>query len=208
LEKPVLGKQSGILTARQIDGLVESGVVRPIRPLEAVQRQPTTLDLRLGDEAIATSAGLLALGGTVQDAMADLAGERLDLTTGAVLRRGQIYLIKLAEELALPEDLRARANPRSSTGRIDVFTRTLVDRHDRFDDVPAGYHGPLWLEVLPRSFDIAVTAGQRLNQLRFLRGRPLLADDDLGQRVIQDDLLGGATTRSLPPRRARSPGLL
>jgi len=193
----VLGKQTGILTARQIDDLIDRGVVVPSTPLEAAQRQPTTLDLRLGSEAIATRAGLLAQHGTVRESLADLAGERLDLTSGAVLRRGQIYLIRLQEDLALPTDLRARANPRSSTGRIDVFTRTLVDNHDRFDDIPAGYEGPLWLEVLPRSFDIKVQAGQRLNQLRFLRGRPLLRDDELSARVAADDLLGGGAPRAI-----------
>jgi len=188
---------SGILTARQIDALVDDGAVRPSCLLEASQRQPTTLDLRLGDQALATSAGLLALAGSVQEAAADLTGECLDLTQGAVLRRGQVYLIRLVEDLALPRGLRARANPRSSTGRIDVFTRTLVDQHDRFDDIPDGYHGPLWLEVLPRSFDIRVTSGQRLNQLRFLRGHPLLRDDELTRRVSQDNLLDGAEARAI-----------
>jgi dCTP deaminase len=134
---------SGILTARQIDTLVDEGAVCPSCPLEASQRQPTTLDLRLGKQALATSAGLLALAGSVEEVASDLVSERLDLTRGAVLRRGQVYLIRLAEDLALPRGLRARANPRSSTGRIDVFTRTLVDRHDRFDDIPDGYHGPV-----------------------------------------------------------------
>ncbi|HVQ24727.1 MAG TPA: 2'-deoxycytidine 5'-triphosphate deaminase, partial [Planctomycetota bacterium] len=100
--------------------------------------------------------------------------------------------IRLLEDLELPAGLRARCNPRSSTGRIDLFTRTVVDRHDRFDDVPEGYAGPLWLEVVPRSFDVRARTGQRLNQVRVLAGRALVPDERLARRVVEDDLLPGA----------------
>ncbi|MGQ0551856.1 MAG: 2'-deoxycytidine 5'-triphosphate deaminase [Planctomycetota bacterium] len=181
----------GILTHRQIQDLVRAGVLTARREWSAVQFQPTTLDLRLGEEALAIRAGFLPAGGLVASAVAPLVQARLDLTApgGAVLRRGQVYLVRLLEELALPAGLAARANPRSSTGRIDVFTRTVVDRHDRFDDIPAGYHGPLWLEIVPRSFDIRVALGQRLNQVRFLSGRSLLPDDELRERVVRQALL-------------------
>ncbi len=181
----------GILTHAQIDGLLAEGAVRAVRPLDPVQRQPTTLDLRLGTEALAIRSGFLPTAGTVEEEVADLVEERLPLEDGAVLRRGRVYLVRLLEELALPRGVRARANPRSSTGRIDVFTRTVVDRHDRFDDVPDGYAGPLWLEVVPRSFDVRVRTGQRLNQSRFVRGRPRLTDDELAARVVADDLVPG-----------------
>ena len=183
---------NGILTHREITALVVQGAVRPRRPLQPVQFQPTTLDLRLGEEAWALRAGFLparAAGATVAERVGSLALERLDLREGALLRRGHVYLVRLLEDLALPPSLRARANPRSSTGRIDVFTRTVVDGHDRFDEVPEGYSGPVWLEVAPRSFDVRVATGLRLNQLRFVAGRALLADDELLRRVQADGLL-------------------
>jgi dCTP deaminase len=108
--------------------------------------------------------------------------------------------VRLEEELDLPTGIRARANPRSSTGRIDVFTRTVVDRHDRFDDIPEGYAGPLWLEVVPRSFDVRVRTGQRLNQTRFVRGHPRLTDTELTRRVAADDLVPGGVTRPVDDR--------
>jgi dCTP deaminase len=184
---------NGIFTHLEIDGLIADGAIRPRRPLEALQHQPTTLDLRLGEAAFAVRAGFLPMRGPVAPQVEALATERLDLQApgGALLRRGRVYLARLQEDLALPEEVRARANPRSSTGRIDVFTRTIVDGHDRFDDVPAGYAGPLWLEIVPRSFDVLVRAGQRLNQARFLAGRALLADEALRRRVRSDELLPG-----------------
>ncbi len=184
---------NGILTHRQIDALVRGGAIRPRVPLLAIQHQPTTLDLRLGEEALAIRAGFLPARGPVAREVEPLVTERIDLgaSGGAVLRRGRVYLARLLEDLALPPDLAARANPRSSTGRIDVFTRTVVDHHDRFDDVPAGYEGPLWLEIVPRSFDIRVAAGQRLNQVRFLAGSARVPDDELARRVVAQDLLPG-----------------
>ncbi len=183
----------GILTLAQIDGLLASGAIRPRQPLDAIQRQPTTLDLRLGEEALAIRSGFLPTGGDVESQVSDLVEQRISLREGAVLERGRVYLVRLLEDLALPQDLRARANPRSSTGRIDVFTRAVVDNHDRFDDIPAGYTGPVWLEVVPRSFDVAVRTGQRLNQTRFVRGDPRLADEQLKARVREQDLIVGAT---------------
>lgn len=188
---------NGILTRRFIDELVATGVILPSQPLDPAQSQPTTLDLRLGERALAIEAGLLPRGGSVESCAAPLITRELDLRDGVLLERGRVYLIPLLESLALPDDLRARANPRSSTGRIDVFTRTLVDGGERFDDVPAGYHGPLWVEVLPRSFDLRVRTGQRLNQIRFLRGDPLLQDAELRQRVSADDLLPGSEAHAV-----------
>jgi dCTP deaminase len=189
----------GIYTHREISGLVADGGIRPAEPLAPIQFQPTTLDLRLGPEALAIRAGFLPAHGTVAEEVVPLVQERIDLARpgGGVLRRGRVYLVRLLEDLALPPDLRARANPRSSTGRIDVFTRTLVDRHDRFDDIPAGYAGPLWLEVVPRSFDVRVTLGQRLNQARFLAGPTLVPDAELRTRVAAEDLLPDGGDRAV-----------
>jgi len=187
----------GILTLAGIDALLAAQAIRPRRPLDPSQRQPTTLDLRLGEEALAIRSGFLPAHGPVHEQVADLVLERVPLQGGAILRRGQPYLVRLLEDLALPAGLRARANPRSSTGRIDVFTRTVVDRHDRFDDIPEAYAGPLWLEVLSRSFDVRVRTGQRLNQTRFVRGRPQLDETALRARLARGDLLAGGTARAV-----------
>jgi dCTP deaminase len=183
----------GILTHPDIGELLAQGVVWATRPIQEVQRQPTTLDLRLGTAAWELPAGFLPRRQRVEDVARALATARLDLTEGAVLRQNHIYLVPLLESLRLPPDLSGRANPRSSIGRIDVFTRTLTDRNDRFDDIPPGYEGPLWLEVLPRSFDVTVATGTRLNQLRLVRGEHLLPDEELTRRVLEDDLLAGAS---------------
>jgi dCTP deaminase len=161
-------------------GWVASGEYR-IRP-ESVQ--PASIDLRLGDVAWALRCSFLPdVDSTVEEKMEGLAFQRIDLRDGAVLERDRPYLVPLREELALPEDVRARANPKSSTGRLDVFTRVITDRHHRFDDVPAGYHGRLYLEVVPRSFAIQVQAGLSLNQLRLARGDVRL--DDAAIRDLQ-----------------------
>ncbi len=186
------GTMNGILTHAQIDGLLNEGHIVTAASIDQEQRQPASLDLRLGHEALAIRAGFLPTG-RVEEQVESLVVDRVSLTNGAVLRRNQVYLVKLLEGLALPEHISARANPRSSTGRIDVFTRTVVDGHDRFDDVPAGYTGPLWLEVVPRSFDVRVTTGQRLNQIRFFVGDPILGDDELAERLETDDLVPDGT---------------
>jgi dCTP deaminase len=161
-------------------GWVASGDYR-IRP-ESIQ--PASIDLRLGDVAWALRCSFLPdVDSTVEEKMEGLAFQRIDLRDGAVLERDRPYLVPLREELALPEDVRARANPKSSTGRLDVFTRVITDRHHRFDDVPAGYHGRLYLEVVPRSFAIQVQAGLSLNQLRMARGDVRL--DDAAIRDLQ-----------------------
>ncbi len=155
---------------------VSSGDYR-IRP-EAIQ--PASIDLRLGDVAWALRCSFLPdVDSTVEEKMEGLAFQRIDLRDGAVLERDRPYLVPLIEELALPDDVRAKANPKSSTGRLDVFTRVITDRHHRFDDVRAGYRGKLYLEIVPRSFAIQVKTGLSLNQMRLVRGDVRLADGQI-----------------------------
>jgi len=183
---------NGILTHHEIGRLLADGAILPQEPLTAVQSQPTTLDLRLGPEALQIRAGFLPQRhprARVAELAAPLVEARLDLRGGALLRRGQVYLVRLLEDLALPPGLRGRANPRSSTGRIDVFTRTVVDGHDRFDEIPAGYRGPLWLQIVPRSFDVRVATGLRFNQVRFVHGSALLSDSELERRCREQRLI-------------------
>ena len=108
--------------------------------------------------------------------IAEFEMHRVDLTAGAVLEKGCVYVIPLAERLALPPGVTAVANAKSSTGRLDLLTRTITDGGTEFDRIPEGYHGPLYAEVCPRSFSVLVRAGQRLNQIRFRDGQAVLSD--------------------------------
>jgi dCTP deaminase len=147
-------------------------------PAESVQ--PASVDLRLGEHAWALRCSFLPdSDSTVEEKIQDIAFERIDLRDGATLERDRPYLVPLIEELRLPPELRAKANPKSSTGRLDVFTRVLTDRSHRFDEIGAGYRGKLYLEVVPRTFAIRVATGLALNQVRLMSGDARLDDDAL-----------------------------
>ena len=168
------------------DEWVSSGDYR-IRP-EAIQ--PASIDLRLGDFAWALRCSFLPdVDSTVEEKLEGLAFQKIDLRDGAVLERDRPYLVPLIEELALPEDVRARANPKSSTGRLDVFTRVITDRQHRFDEIRPGYRGRLYLEVVPRSFAIQVETGLSLNQLRLQRGNVRVDDDEIRELQARSPLL-------------------
>jgi dCTP deaminase len=168
----------GILPAQAIRALIEAGGVTLRTPLEPGQVQPASIDLRLGSRAYRVRASFLpAEGAPVEDRVDELALHSFEFgPEGKVLEVGCVYLVPLQEALALPAHISAAANPKSSTGRLDVFTRVIADRVPAFDLLPAGYHGRLWLEICPQSFPIIVREGSRLAQLRFRAGTP--ADDD------------------------------
>jgi len=166
----------GIYSARLIHALADAGAIKPGRPFDADQVQPASLDLRLGTVAYRVRSSFLpGPEYTVADRIGALKLHEIDLTQGAVLERGCVYLVPLLEELALPEDVAAAANPKSSTGRLDIFTRVIGDRARGFDAVPAGYRGPLYLEISPRTFPVLVRTGSRLSQMRFRKGEPRLS---------------------------------
>ncbi|MEL7486605.1 MAG: 2'-deoxycytidine 5'-triphosphate deaminase, partial [Pseudomonadota bacterium] len=171
----------GVLPDRDIRALFDAGAIRRPSPLTATQLQPASLDLTLGARAWRVRASFLpALAQNVIARLDDgLMMHEIDLSAGAVLERGCVYLVELNEALNLPKSVSAAANPKSSTGRIDVFVRLVVDGGDRFDEAPAGYAGPLYAEISPRTFSILVREGSSLNQLRFKQGRPRLDDDAL-----------------------------
>ncbi len=168
--------RDGILTHEEILELLERGALKGRQPTLPAQVQPASLDLRLGEYAVRVRTGFLPEATTVEEKLADLGLYRFDLKSGGVLERGQIYLVPLLEELALPSGVRARTNPKSTTGRLDIFTRVVTDRNGRFDEVPPGFRGRLWIEVAPRSFPIRVRTGVCLNQIRFSRGEAALDD--------------------------------
>ncbi len=178
---------AGILPYQSIAALIEQGAVAAGAPFRADQVQPASLDLRLGGYVWRVRASFLpGRGRTVAERLPDVAMHRLSLTEGAVLERGCVYIAPLQERLALPSGVSARANPKSSTGRVDVFVRLLTDHGAAFDDVTEGYAGPLYLEISPQTFSVLVRTGTRLNQLRLKRGRPR----PLGVLSVGVDLTG------------------
>ena len=177
-------RQTGILPIQDIRGLAADGAIRATTPLGATQIQPASLDLRLGDKAYRVRASFLPGSGsdggaTVTDRLDDLALHEIDLTAGAVLETGCVYVVPLQESLALPPDVAASANPKSSTGRLDVFTRVIADGVSSFDTIPAGYQGRLYAEICPQTFPIVVRRGSMLSQIRFRIGDPVETDADL-----------------------------
>jgi dCTP deaminase len=165
----------GVFPARFIERLQQRGnIVAP--PFDADQVQPASLDLRLGDVAYRIRASFLpGPDHTVAQRIEELTLHELDLTDSAVLERGAVYLVPLQESLSLPEQVSAGANPKSSTGRLDVFTRVIGDRARSFDTLPGGYRGKLYVEISPRTFPVRVRKGSRLSQIRFRVGETRLS---------------------------------
>ncbi|MDX2238559.1 MAG: 2'-deoxycytidine 5'-triphosphate deaminase [Hyphomonadaceae bacterium] len=163
----------GVLPDTELKRAIERGFIRANAPFLADQIQPASLDLRLGETAYRLRASFLPGAARVAERLDDqLVMHRIDLREGAVLETGCVYLAQLQEIAALPPHLHGAANPKSSTGRIDVFTRLIVDHASAFDHVPAGYEGPLWAEISPCTFSILARTGAALSQLRLRRGPP------------------------------------
>ena len=171
---------SGILPSQAIKALQGSGVIKSDIPLVNGQIQPASLDLRLGRRVWRVRASFLpGPERSVHERLERIALHEIDLTRGAVLETGAVYIAEIVESLSLPHDLLAAANPKSSTGRLDVFTRVIADRAREFDQIEAGYQGPLFLEISPRTFPVLVRTGSRLSQLRFRKGDVRLTDQEL-----------------------------
>ena len=170
----------GILPVQRLRQAVAQGIIHSERnPIPSTNLQPASLDLRLGAKAYRLRCSFLPDTRRVEEKLEDLLMGEIPLKDGAVLERNRPYLIPLMEELRLPPDLRAKANPRSSTGRLDVFTRVITDHSHQFDEIKAGYQGKLYLEVVPRSFTIKVREGLSLNQLRLIRDDPRCSDQEV-----------------------------
>ncbi len=174
-------RSSGVLPSQRLrDAVACDWIIADPWKIPSESIQPASVDLRLGDHAWALRCSFLPDNdSTVEQKIEELAFERIDLRDGATLERDRPYLVPLIEELRLPSEIRAKANPKSSTGRLDVFTRVLTDRNHRFDEIPAGYRGRLYLEVVPRTFAIRVKTGLALNQVRLMHGDGRLGDEEL-----------------------------
>ncbi len=197
-----------------IAALAQEGGIRATLPLASGQIQPASLDLRLGAVAYRVRASFLPGPGTaVARRIAELKLHEFALGDGAVLETGCVYIVPLIESLALPADIAAATNPKSSTGRLDVFTRVIADETRGFDRVAPGYHGPLYAEISPKTFPVLVRQGSRLSQMRLHRGDAVLDGEalrelharerlvDRAEAVMGDgvavsvDLSGGGTSR-------------
>ena len=177
--------KDGILPESQLVAAFGKKQISAAEPLLDGQIQPASLDLRLGARAWRIQASFLpGRGQTVMDKIDKFSMYELDLTEGAVLETGCVYIVELLESLALPETLSATANPKSSTGRLDVFTRLITDGAVEFEAMAAGYNGPLYAEISPRTFSVMVRKGSRLSQLRLRRGMQIL--DDAGHADLQE----------------------
>ena len=187
----------GILPVQAIRGLIASGAIKPELPPVADQIQPASLDLRLGRVAYRVRASFLAgPSATVAERLDVLSLHTIDLEDGAVLETGCVYVVPLLEALALPTQLSAAANPKSSTGRLDVFTRVIADGVGAFDQVPNGYSGPLYAEICPQTFPILVRTGSRLSQLRFRSGEVERGDNALRELHLRETLISGDSAES------------
>ncbi len=191
---------SGVLADHQLRDLIANGAISASAPIEDGQIQPASLDLRLGATAYRVRASFLAgRNRSVTERLQDFQMHAIDLTDGAVLEKGCVYVVPLLESLALPASMTAAASAKSSIGRLDLLTRIITDRGVEFDRVPAGYTGPLFVEICPRSFSVVARQGQMLNQIIFRQGQTFMSDDDLralhadtpivsGDPVISDGL--------------------
>ncbi len=186
----------GILPYQQIAQLIANGAIHTDIPIEDRQIQPASLDLRLGRKAYRLISSFLPELSEITSRLnildfyqSDLVMYEMDLTEGAILEKGHVYLVPLLERVTLPKAIRARTNPKSTTGRLDVFTRVVTDLNTGFDEIRAGYSGPLYLEIVPRSFAIKVKTGYSLNQIRFIRGDATVSDRSLQTLHTRDPLL-------------------
>jgi len=199
----------GVLPYQSLRAAADAGWITATAPIDDKQFQPASLDLRLGPVAYQLRASFLPYRETVQARLdateagdSELVIDRISLESGATLQRGSVYLVPLRERLALPPSVRGRCNPKSTTGRLDVFTRVITDATPRFDEVAAGYRGALYLEVSPQSFPVRVQAGHSLNQLRLVSGASLLSDAELVELYRTGPLLYDDDDRPVPIERA------
>jgi dCTP deaminase len=184
--------ETGVLPAQDLRAMVAQGVILSDPPVQEAQIQPASLDLRLGPRAYRVRASFLAgKGRKLADRLAEFEMHQMDLTNGAVLEKGCVYVVPLMESLVLPLGIQAVTNAKSSTGRLDLLTRVITDDGVEFDRVPEGYHGPLYAEICPRSFSVLVRPGMRLNQIRFRRGQAILSDTELAALHRREQLVPG-----------------
>ncbi|MCK4738784.1 MAG: 2'-deoxycytidine 5'-triphosphate deaminase [Deltaproteobacteria bacterium] len=189
--------KSGVFSFQELQTAIKDNVITSEVPIEGEQVQPASLDLRLGGKAYALVSSFLPnQNQTIEDIIhvedsygADLVKYVVDISQGGVLDKGIIYLIPLMEGLNLPDGVDGKTNPKSTTGRLDIFSRVLSDKNPRFDHIKEGYKGQLYLEVMPRTFAVKLKQGQSLAQLRLRRGDSYIGDEELKNIYLDKKLL-------------------
>ncbi|MGA2415945.1 MAG: 2'-deoxycytidine 5'-triphosphate deaminase [Candidatus Sulfotelmatobacter sp.] len=183
-------RTTGILPSQEITNLIARGNISAAPAINPDHIQPASLDLRLGDMAHRVRASFLpGPNSTVEAKIKELRMARVDLTGAPVLEKDCVYIVPLVEELNLPENISGKANPKSTTGRLDIFTRLITDYGTEFDRVPPGYKGKLYAEVVSRTFTVAIRAGMRLSQLRFVLGSPVAGDRTIRELDQEEPLV-------------------
>jgi dCTP deaminase len=196
---------TGILPSQTIRSYVFGDTRRIISPvpIDDNQIQPASIDLRLGHEAFQVSASFLPGRATIGRKINDLLIRRISLDGSAVFEPRSVFIVPLIESLRLPSDVSGKANPKSTTGRLDVFTRLITETATEFESVPKGYSGPLYLEVVSRTFPVRVRSGMKLNQLRFIRGNPPTSDGRLARLAEKVNLAYDDDASPIDPRIER-----
>ena len=181
---------TGILPYQDVVKLISGGRINAAMAIDDTQIQPASLDLRLGATAWRVRASFLpGKGSSVSAKIERLMMHRIDLTQPTVFEKGCVYIAELMEDLRLPADISGKSNPKSTTGRLDIFTRLIADGGTEFESVPEGYRGKLYLEIVPRTFSVLAQQGTRLNQMRFVRGNPPPSDQKLDELHSLDSLV-------------------
>ena len=185
---------TGILPSQELERLVKvTKEIYAVEPIQDDQFQPASLDLRLGPVAYRVRASFLpGKDTTVEERLKDLAMHTMDISNGGVLERGCVYIVPLLEGLSLHHRMSAMGNPKSSTGRLDIFTRLITDHGTEFDRIREQYKGPLYAEVSPRTFSVLVRKGSRLSQIRIRRGNPPSTDGAM-RRLQEEHKVVGST---------------
>ena len=201
--RPAASKM-GILPRQQLANMIREQEIWAAQEINPDQLQPASLDLRLGAVAYRVRASFLpGPAATVLEKIDQLDAYQIDIAKGAVLERGSVYVIPLLEQLNLKSGITGFANPKSSTGRLDILTRLITDKSAAFDQIARGYQGPLYVEVAPRTFSVVVRTGSRLNQIRFRRGTSALSASELHrlhearELILSDDSEQNFTERRM-----------
>ena len=207
--KPILKKKSiqtpnkknGYLPHQSIESLYHLGNIHSKKPLDNDQIQPVSLDLRLDHKAYRIQSSFLPENESVESKLKELQLYDFDIRQGGILEKGAVYLIPLMEEILFPKGLYGVTNPKSSTGRLDMFTRVIVDNGHRFDEIPNGYKGKLYLEIISRTFPVRVKAGMKLNQMRIYKGNPELSDYSLRAEYKNKPILYQMDGKHIPEKK-------
>src|ERR1051325_10191131 len=172
-------RATGVYPSQRIQEFFASGRIAAASPPDQKQIQPASLDLRMGPIAYRVRASFLpGRTSTVEEKIREFGMVEMDLTAGSVFEKRCVYIVPLQEEWFLPDDVTGKANPKSTTGRLDLFTRLITDFGTEFEKVPAGYKGKLYAEVVPRTFSVRVKQSMSLNQVRLIRGKPTPLRED------------------------------